>query len=72
MAALLNGKMAEALHWNAMVVILLPFAAVFFGLSYWRALQKEEFQWPRVPDSALKLALVAMAIFTVVRNLPAR
>jgi hypothetical protein len=72
MAALLHGRLDEAVHWNAMVVVLLPFAAVFFGLSYWRALQKQEFHWPGVPDAALKLALVVAAVFTVVRNLPAR
>lgn len=71
-AALLHGRLGEAFHWNAMFVVLLPFVAAFSGLSYWRALQEAEFHWPRVPDSTLKLVLMVVAVFTVVRNLPAR
>jgi hypothetical protein len=71
-AALLRGRLSEAMHWNAMVVVMLPFGVVFFALSYWRAIHTVEFRWPRVPDAFLNLALVIMAVFAVVRNLPAR
>jgi len=71
LAALLHGRVAEAVHWNAMVVGLFPVAAVFFAISYWRAVRPGTFQWPAVPDSALKLLLVVVGVFTVLRNLPA-
>jgi hypothetical protein len=54
-----------------MVVAILPFAAVFFAISYWRAVQPGDFRWPPVPDSALKLLLVLVGVFTVLRNIPA-
>jgi hypothetical protein len=72
LAALLHGRLGDAMHWNPLVVLLLPFAGVFFAGSYWRALQKTEFHWPTVSDASLKLMLVAIVIFTVLRNLPAR
>ena len=52
-----------------MVVIFFPFAAAFFALTYWRAMRAATFLWPTIPDSLLKLSLVLVAIFTVVRNL---
>ena len=69
LAALLHGRLNEAMHWNAMVVLFLPFAAVFLALTYWRAMKAATFLWPTIPDSLLKLSLVLIAIFTVVRNL---
>ena len=69
LAALLHGRLNEAAHWNAMVVIFFPFAAVFLALTYSRAMRATTFLWPTIPDSLLKLSLVLIAIFTVVRNL---
>jgi hypothetical protein len=69
LAALLHGRLNEAAHWNAMVVIFFPFAAVFLALTYWRAMRATTFLWPTIPDSLLKLSLVLVAIFTVIRNL---
>ena len=69
LAALLHGRLNEAMHWNAMVVIFSPFAAVFFAVAYLRAMKARPFLWPTIPDSLLKLTLVAIGIFTVVRNL---
>jgi len=71
MAALLHGRLAEAIHWNAMVVALVPFAVAFCAISYWRAVRPGDFRWPTVPDSALKLLLVLVGVFTVLRNIPA-
>jgi uncharacterized protein DUF2752 len=68
-AALLHGRLNEAAHWNAMVIIFFPFAAVFLGLTYSRAMRTATFLWPTIPDSLLKLSLVLIAIFTVARNL---
>jgi hypothetical protein len=69
LAALLHGRLNEATHWNAMVVIFFPYAAVFLALTYWRAMRATTFLWPTIPGSLLKLSLVLIAIFTVVRNL---
>jgi hypothetical protein len=68
LAALLHGKLIEAMHWNAMLVLFLPFAAVFLALTYWRAMRATPFLWPTIPNSLLKLSLVLIAIFTVARN----
>jgi Protein of unknown function (DUF2752) len=72
LAALLHGRLGDAMHWNALVVLLLPFTGVFFASSYWRAIQKKEFRWPTVSDASLKILFVGAGIFTLVRNLPAR
>jgi Protein of unknown function (DUF2752) len=69
LAALLHGRLNEAMHWNAMVVIFFPFAAVFLALTYWRAMRATAFLWPTIPGYLLKLSLAIIAIFTVVRNL---
>ena len=67
-AALLHGRLNEAMHWNAMLVLFLPFAAVFLALSYWRAMRASTFLWPTIPNSILQLSQVLIAIFTVARN----
>jgi hypothetical protein len=71
-AALLHGRLNEAMQWNAMVVLFFPFAAVFLALTYQRAMKATPFLWPTIPGSLLKLSLVLIGIFTVVRNLGAQ
>ncbi len=68
LAALLHGRLNEAMHWNGMAVIFFPFVAVFVAVSYWRAIRATPFLWPTVPDSLLKLSFMLIALFTVVRN----
>jgi hypothetical protein len=68
LAALLHGRLIEALHWNPMVAISFPFVFLFFALSYRRAIQTGPFYWPAVPDAALQLCLGLIGIFTVLRN----
>jgi hypothetical protein len=70
LAALLHGRLLEAMQFNTAIVFFLPLALGFFALTYWRAMKPGPFAWPAVPDSWLTFSLVAMAIFTVVRNLP--
>lgn len=72
LAALLHGRLLEAMHWNAMVVLLIPFATFYFAITYWRAIQKTDFDWPNVSDSLLALILGCFGIFTLLRNLPLR
>jgi|HubBroStandDraft_6_1064221.scaffolds.fasta_scaffold1858961_1 hypothetical protein len=70
LAALLHGRLKEALRLNALFVLLLPVALAGALLSYRRALQPETFRWPQPPAAALFATLAAAAIFTVARNLP--
>jgi hypothetical protein len=57
------------MHWNALVVLSLPFAAAFLAVTYWRSMKETPFLWPTVPDSLLKLFLGLIGIFTIIRNL---
>ena len=70
MAALLQGRLGEAMQWNAMLMVLLPFACLFFAITYWRAVRAAVFVWPRVPNRWLTAALVVTVVFTIMRNLP--
>jgi hypothetical protein len=72
LAALLHGRLFDAMHWNAMVVLLLPFATIYFANTYVRAIRNAEFRWPNVSNSLLAFILSWVGIFTVLRNLPLR
>jgi hypothetical protein len=69
LAALLHGRLMDALHLNALFVVLLPCALVFAVESYRRAMRAGRFRWPQPPAPALYATLAATAIFTVARNL---
>jgi len=68
LAALLHFKIAEALHYNALVVLLLPAILAYFATAYWRATRDEAFTWPRVPAVGLAALLVMSVAFGVARN----
>jgi Protein of unknown function (DUF2752) len=68
LAALLHGRIAEALHYNALVVLLVPMLAAYFAAAYGKARGDEVFTWPRVPAMALPALLVMSAAFGVLRN----
>jgi hypothetical protein len=70
LAALLRGRVMEAMRLNALFVLLLPIALAGAMESYRRALRPERFRWPQPPAAALYATLAAAAIFTVARNLP--
>jgi hypothetical protein len=70
LAALLHGRLGEAVHWNPLAVIFLPFAAAFCAVAYGRAMKPGPFVWPTIPDAALRLCLVLIGFFTVLRNIP--
>ena len=69
-AALLQGRLSEAMHLNALVTLLLPVAAAFGVGWYWRFVRREDDRWPRIPGAPVYVVLGAAAIFTVLRNLP--
>jgi hypothetical protein len=68
LAALLHGRIAEALHYNALVVSLVPILLAYFAVAYWKARGDEVFVWPRVPAMALTALLVISVAFGVLRN----
>ena len=68
LAALLHLRIAEALHYNALVVMLAPVLLAYFGVSYWKARRDDVFIWPRVPALGLTALLVLTAAFGVLRN----
>jgi Protein of unknown function (DUF2752) len=70
LAALLHGHMNEALHFNALVTLLLPIAFFYGFLCYLRFLQRRPHHWPQLTPAAIHAALAIAAIFTVLRNLP--
>lgn len=69
LAALLHGHVAEALRFNALTTLLMPFASIYAAVCYYRFVQREPIQLPRPPHSAVYVTLALAAIFSIVRNL---
>jgi hypothetical protein len=69
LAALLRGRLIEALRLNALFVLLLPCALAFAAESYRRAQRVGAFRWPQPPAGAVYATLAAAVLFTVARNL---
>jgi Protein of unknown function (DUF2752) len=69
-AAILHGHFIEAMSLNALITLLLPFAAAYGILCYYRLLQRKVLRWPQPPPAVLYAALAAAAVFTLIRNLP--
>ena len=67
-AELLHARIGEALHYNALMVLLAPVLLAYFGVAYWKALRDEDFSWPRVPAMAVTALLVMSGAFGVLRN----
>jgi hypothetical protein len=72
LAALLRGHFTEAINLNALVPLLLPFAAAYGIFCYSRLLHRKTFRWPHPPPAVLYAAFAATALFAVIRNLPLR
>jgi len=71
LAALLHGHLREALHWNALITLMLPLAAGYGSGLYWRFLQRKALGWPQMPSAVIYAGLAISAVFTIERNLPA-
>jgi hypothetical protein len=69
-AALLHGQFAEAMHFNALVTLMLPLAGSYGVLCYTRFVQRKPIGWPEPPRAAMYAAFAATVIFTAIRNLP--
>jgi hypothetical protein len=72
LAAVLRGNFAEALHFNALVSLLLPFATVYGIVCYRRLLRRKPLRLTQPPHPAIYAAVTITAIFTILRNLPLR
>ena len=70
LAALLHGRVTEAMNLNALVTLLLPFAAAYGILCYSRLLQRKPLRLPQPRPVVIYAALTVATVFTVVRNLP--
>jgi hypothetical protein len=68
LAALLHARVAEALHYNALVVLLVPVLLAYFAMAYGKARRDEVFICPHVPEMGLAVLLVMSAAFGVLRN----
>ncbi len=69
LAALLHGHFIEAMKFNALITLLLPFAAAYGIVCYIRLLQRKPIRWPQPPPAVLYAAFVITVVFTVIRNL---
>jgi hypothetical protein len=72
LAALLHGHLNEALHYNALITLLLPFAMGYAIVCYWRLLRNESYRWPRLPTAAIYAVATVALLFSILRNLPLR
>jgi hypothetical protein len=68
-AALLHGDLRAAFHLNSLFLCALPALILYAAIAYRRALAQRPFTWPRIPMPALYLALTAITLFTVARNI---
>ena len=55
---------------NALITLLLPFAAAYGILCYCRLLQRKDPRWPQPRPMIIYAALAMATVFTVIRNLP--
>jgi hypothetical protein len=69
-AALLGGHLAEAIHYNALVTLLLPAATAYGIVCYLHFLQRRPLRWPQTRPVATYAGLGVIVVFTVIRNLP--
>lgn len=70
LAALLRGHFVEAMHRNALVMLLLPIAATYGALWYYSFLQRKVVRWPQLPQAAVYGAFAIATVFMILRNLP--
>jgi NO-binding membrane sensor protein with MHYT domain len=69
MASLLHGQLMQAMHYNPLFTALLPVLVAFAVMLYWKAVVRNELEWPQLPMPAIKVFLGVAAMFTIARNL---
>lgn len=69
LAALLHGRLTEAFHFNALVILWLPVAVAYAILCYYRLLQRRPLRLPQIRPIAIYFACIMAVLFSIVRNL---
>jgi Protein of unknown function (DUF2752) len=72
LAALLRGNLAEAMRFNALTTLLLPFAFAYGILCYCDFLKRRAIRPLQLPSAAIYSAIAVAIVFTVFRSLPVR
>jgi hypothetical protein len=70
LAALLRGRLHEALELNALITLAVPFAIAYGLVWYWSFVRREELRWPRFSPVGMVGAMALTMGFAVLRNLP--
>lgn len=70
LAAVLRGDFVEAMHFNALTTLLLPFAFAYGVLCYIDYLKRKPIRSVQLPSAAIYSAIALAVVFTVFRNLP--
>ena len=65
---LLHFNLRGALHYNALVILLLPVAFIALALECYRAKSQSRSMELRLPPAAYAAILLIAALFTIVRN----
>jgi len=68
LAALLHGRLVDALHYNAFVVFLVPPVLYVLLKTYLRTIRGETSVWPEISPAAINGVLLAGFLFLVLRN----
>jgi len=68
MHALLHLRLAEALHYNALITVAGPILLLWLGFSYVSLLRYDRFPQVRVPAAVWTMAGLIIVAFTIARN----
>jgi hypothetical protein len=71
LAALLAGRLTEAIHRNVLIIALLPFAAIAVARSGYQAVRFNRWT-PLIPARTVAPLLVVAVLFGIARNLAPR
>jgi hypothetical protein len=71
-ASVLHGHLSEALRFNALITLMLPWAMSYGVVCYRRFLRDEDFCWPRLPSATIYAVTTVAVVFAILRNLPLR
>jgi hypothetical protein len=69
LSALVRGDLHEAVHQNALLVLLLPSAILYGLIVYSRALRGNAHPWPHLPRAASFAMALSALVFAIARNL---
>jgi Protein of unknown function (DUF2752) len=72
LASLLHGHLREALHFNALITLMIPFALSYGIACYRRLLRDKDFRWPELPHATIYAVTTSTVLFAILRNLSLR